>query len=83
MFLSRACVCVCLLMRACVWLCLMWCSAPAPFVCSPCRHPLSVPVCLHGGFRAFVAGRSDATSALDPGLGSVLGCFKSAVELFQ
>ena len=34
-------------------------------------------------FRALVAGRSDATSALDPGLGSVLGCFTSAVELFQ
>ena len=35
MFLSRACVCVCLLVRVCVWLCLMWCGAPAPFVCSP------------------------------------------------
>ena len=69
-------------MRVCVWLCLMWRSAPTPFVCSPCLHPLSVPVCLHGGFRAFVAGRSDATSALDPGPGSVLGCFTSTVELF-
>ena len=36
-----------------------------------------------GRFRVFVAGRSDATSTLDPGLGSVLGCFTSAVELFQ
>ena len=76
-------VCVCLLMCAFVWLRLMWCSTPAPFVCSPCLHPLSVPVCLHGRFRAFVARRSDAMSALDPGLGSVLGWFTSAVELFQ
>jgi hypothetical protein len=38
----------------------------------PLSAPLSVPVCVHGEFRGFVAGRSDATSALDPGLGSSL-----------
>ena len=76
MFLSlvHVCVFVCLLMCACVWLCLLWLSAPAPFVCSPCQHPLPIPMCLHSRFQAFVAGRSDATSALDPGLSSALGC---------
>ena len=68
---------------ACVWLYSTWCSAPAFLAASFFAAPVFVPVFLHGGFRAFVAGRSDATSALDSGLGSVLGCFTSAVELFQ
>ena len=53
---ARVCVFVCLLMRACVWLCLMWCSAPAPFVCSPCRHPLSVPCACTAGFGLSLPG---------------------------
>ena len=40
----------------------------APPVCSPSLFLL----CVHGGFRGFVAGRRDATSALGPGFGSGL-----------
>ena len=60
---SGVCVCVCVV------------------VCHMLQHPLhpwlpplllplfSVPICVRAGFQGLIAGMSDATSALDPGLG--------------
>ena len=80
----RACLCAHVSCGVPVCGCIPRGAAPLLSWPPPLSLPLfSNPVFLHGGFRAFVAGRSDATSALDPGLGSVLGCFTSAVELFQ
>ena len=84
--MKQPCVCACVLMYPVVCLCVVvfhMVQRPCFPGCLLFAAPVFVPVFLHGAFRALVAGRSDATSALDPGLGSVLGCFTSAVELFQ
>ena len=57
-------------------LCLMMCLCVVVFVVQrpaslPCLSllPFSVPICMHGGFEGVVAGRADAMSTLDTGLG--------------
>ena len=58
-------VCVCVF----VWLCITGVAPLLPWL-PPLLLPLfSVPICARAGFQGPVAGRSDATSALDPGLG--------------
>ena len=68
------CLLVCVVMSVCcVWLCFFnVVQRPAPPAAPFVTAHLFVPVCAHGGFQGFGAWRSDATSALDPGLGSGL-----------
>ena len=81
----RVCLCAHVSCGVSVCGCIPRGAAPLLSWLPPFSLPLHVfvPVFLHGGFWALVAGRSDATSALDPGLGSALGCFTSAVEPVQ
>ena len=52
-----------------VWLCFRGAAPPLPRLPPLSLPSFSVPVCTHGRFQGFVAGRADATSALDTGLG--------------
>ena len=68
--MNEAALRVCCLL-SCVFWCVCLCGAAPllPQLPPLSLLPLSVPVWRHG-FQGLVAGRSDSTSALDPGLGT-------------